>query len=170
MASVDVTGIEEARVAVAALRNVDADLRKEVNKQTRSVLNPIWRDEINSRTSHPMDSRVLAKNARVTAGTRPALVAAKSSRALSGGLVPSQSWQAYEFGGNRHKVKEYTGRSPKGKSYRMKRKTQRQLPQKTKGGRVLIPSTQASIGRIGSLWSQTSIWLVFEALKKGFGS
>ncbi|KLN34571.1 hypothetical protein FB00_11225 [Cellulosimicrobium funkei] len=167
MSRVRVDGIREARAASYALRRVDADLRKDINAQARGVLNEIWQGEVAERSGHPMDARVLQKGARVATGARPYLAAATSSRALSGGLVPSESWRAFEFGANRHERVAYSRTSPKGKRHQVIRKTKRQLPQKTKGGRVLYPAVAATAPRIFALWSQNAIRLVFEALKKG---
>lgn len=167
MAGVNVSGVREARLAATALRSVDRDLRREVNKQTRTVVNPVWRESVDDHGSSRMDERVLRAGARVATGTRPALIGASSRRQLRGGLVPVDDWRAWEFGADRERFTSYRTRSPNGKRYTARRRTRRQLPPTTKGGRVLYPAVSDALPRVAALWSQTAVWLTFEALRKG---
>ena len=167
MARVDVSGIREARLAATALRAVEPDLRKAVNKSTREVVNPVWREAIETRARRRLDDVVLRRGARVATGTRPALVAASSRKAMSGGLIPADDWPVIEFGGRRGVTTTYTRRSRNGGTHRVTRHTRRQLPERTPGGRVLYPALAEALPRVASLWSQTAVRLVFEALRRG---
>lgn len=152
---------------MVALRSVDADVRKAVNASVRSVVNPLWQSVVQANATYLVDTRVLAVGARVAVGAKPSLVAASSNRALSGGLVPSRDWRSFEFGAAREARITYDGRSPKGTTYRMTRRTRRQLPAINKTGRTLYPSV-ADIGpRVFALWAQTSIRTIFDAFQKG---
>lgn len=167
MPSVNVSGVREARLAATALRNVDAELRKAINAQTRGVVNPIWREAVDQHKGRRLDDAVLRKGARVATGARAALVAASSRRALTGGLVPADEWAPVEFGANRAKVTTYRRRSRGGGTHAVTRHTARQLPTRSKGGRVLYPAVKDVLPRIAALWSQTAVRLTFEALRKG---
>lgn len=162
-----VTGLREARAASLALRSVDREVRSDINKQVRSVVTPVWKGEVESRAATPMDKTVLAKGVRVASGTSPTLVAASSSRVLSGGLKPSEDYRAFEFGANRNEKTTYSATSKKGKRYQVTRRTKRQLPTNRKSGRVLHPAVAEMGPRVMALWTQTAIRRIIEAFKEG---
>lgn len=168
MPRVNVSGVREARLAATALRAVDRDLRREINAQTRTVVNPVWRTEVRDHTRTCQDATILEKGARVATGARPRLVAASSRRALSGGLVPSEEWQAWEFGTSAKGVKtRYRRRSQNGGSHIVLRRTRRQVPNRNAKGRVLYPAVREVLPRVAALWSQTAVYLTFKALRGG---
>lgn len=162
-----VTGPREAQAAVVALRSVDRQVRSDINRQTRAVVNPAWQGAVSDRLVTKMDGLVLGKGVRVSTGATPTLVGASSGRALSGGLVPNQSWKGWEFGASRNEKTTYTARSKNGKTFKVTRRTKRQLPNMKKGGRVLFPAAAEMGPRIAALWTQTTIWRIIEALEKG---
>lgn len=162
---VRVDGVREARLAATALRRADPALRREATAQIRTAVNPIWRESVESGTSSRVETAVLRKGARVTAGARPALNAATSRRPLRGGLVPAESWRAFEFGARRNVRETYRGRRGSTR-FDVTRRTRRQLPPVTKGGRVLYPAVADALPRVASLWAQTAVWVVFESLRE----
>lgn len=168
MPSVNVSGVREARLAATALRNVEPELRKAINADTRATVNPLWREAIGGRAASRLDQRVLARGARVATGARPALIAASSRRALRGGLEPATDWPVVEFGAkDRNTRSTYSRRTPSGKTARVTRRTRRQLPAHRAGGRVLFPAAAEVLPRVAALWAQTAVRLTFEALRKG---
>lgn len=163
-----IDGPREARAASTALRAIDAETRKQVNKQTRAVVNPAWQSEVKSRTRTKQDDLILAKGTRVNVGARPVLTAANSGKALRGGLVPNQVWAKWEFGSSKRDLrKTYTGRSPKGKQYKVTRRTSQQMPPRIGKGRVLYPAVSDTGPRVYALYTQTTIRAIYDALKKG---
>lgn len=145
------------------MKAMDRSLRSDVNRETRSMAGPVWKQEIQSRVRTPMDTRVLAKGAALRAGNPPVLVAATSNRKLRGGLVPGNDWKWFEFGANRNKTKTYSRRSKNGGKHQVTRHTARQLPAHQKGGRVVFPAVADIAPRIASLWVQTVVRKVYEA-------
>lgn len=164
-----VEGPREARAAAAALRVIDADVRKQVLAQTRGVASAAWREEVADAAQSRMDELVLAKGARMNVGARPTLVAATSRRPLRGGLVPAEEWRPFEFGASkgREATTTYRTTSRGGRQYQVTRRTRRQLPPFRKGGRVLFKAVAASGPRMFALWTQTTIRAVIEAFEKG---
>jgi hypothetical protein len=163
--TVRLDGIEEAAAVVAALKNVDKDTRTAVNKQTRSVVSPVWQDEVMGRVSTPMDKTVLGTGVRVaTAALGFTLHGANNKKTLSGGLVPVESWKAWEFGANRNTATTYQGRR-RGKNFKVKRHTKRQLPARNQSGRVLFPAVADVFPRVASLWTQTAMYNLYQAFK-----
>lgn len=161
---VRIDGVREMEAAVVALRGIDKDVRRDLTKQTRAVVGPVWKQQVEKNATRAMDRAVLVPGTRVNVGARPALIAASSRRALRGGLVPSESWRAYEFGGKRGLTKEYRGRRG-GKTFPVRRHTKRQLPEFKKGGRVLYPAVAEIAPRVFALWAQTVVRLVYKAFE-----
>lgn len=152
------------RAAALALKLIPRDLRNDINRETRRVLNPVWREAVASRAVTKMDKLVLAKGARVAPGNPTQLLAATSKRPLSGGLVPNDrdAAAAYEFGTpDRNDTTTYKRRGAT-----VTRHTERQLPWRAQNGRVVYQAF-ADIGpRIASLWIQTIVRRIYEAHEK----
>lgn len=158
-------GVRDAVAASYALRRVDTELRAEMTRNIRAVVTPMWKGAVSERGRRRVDEAVLTKGARVNAGARPALVAASSRRALSGGLVPRDEWQGFEFGRTNDSPTTYSRRSPTGGRHSVTRHTRRQLPPRYADGRVLYKAVGAIGARVFSLWAQTAIRTVFDALE-----
>lgn len=164
--TVRLDGVEEAAAVVAALRSVDKDIKKAVNAQVRSVVTPVWKDEVTDRIRRPMDQLVLGTGVRVsTVASGFVMHAANNRRVRSGGLVPVETWKAWEFGGLRGKTKTYPRRSPNGTKHSVTRHTKRQLPEFKPTGRVLFPATAEVLPRVASLWTQTALYHLYQAFK-----
>lgn len=161
---VRVDGVRELQAAAVALRGIDKDMRRDITKGTRAVVGPVWKQAVEKNATRPMDRAVLVPGTRVNVGMRPSLIAASSRRSLSGGLVPTDDWKAYEFGGKRGLTKKYRGRRG-GKTFDVTRHTKRQLPEFKKGGRVLYPAVADIAPRVFALWAQTVVRLVYKAFE-----
>jgi hypothetical protein len=148
----------ELRAAVLAMKAANRSLRSDINKATRRVLSPIWKQAVESRATYARDARVIAKGAKVKAGNPAVAQAATSTKALSGGLVPSRNWAWVEFGSERTKVSEYTRKNRRnGGTHTVRRHTQRGLPPRYRTGRIAYPAFAEVAPRIISLWVQLII-------------
>ena len=163
----DVEDARELQAAVLALKAMDRTLVRDINRDTRSVLNGPWQQEVKSRARTTMDSRVLATGARIKAGNPPVAVAASSTRAIgkTRRLKPAERWQGWEFGSDRNAYSRYTGTSPKGKKYPVARRTTRHLPPRTRQGRVVYPAFAAIAPRAVELWLQTIVRKTYDAFE-----
>jgi hypothetical protein len=119
------------QAAVLAFKAADRALRKDINDATRATFNEPWKSGITGRARTLLERRVLVPGARIAAGNPPSFVAASSTRALSGGLVPAVQWPAAEFGSNRY----------------------RQLPARRRKGPV-FETLDDMTGRVPRLWAQ----------------
>lgn len=162
-----VRGSRELRAAVLALKAARREVRNDINRATRQTLAPIWKQEVGQRARTTQDQRVLARGARIAAGNPPSVVAASSRRALSGGLVPVESWHAVEFGANRDAVTTYQRTSPGGVVHQVTRHTRRGLPPRYRSGRVLYPAVAGTIPRLAALWVQLIVRKFNEAAETG---
>lgn len=151
------------RAAVLAMKRADSGVRRDVAARMRETMNPAWRQAVESRARTNMDARILGKGARIGGGNPPQLVAASSTRKLSGGIAPNTDWQAYEFGANREKTATYTTHSRKGKAYKVTRHTARQLPPRTARGRVLYPAAAEILPRVAAYFVQSVVRAFMDA-------
>lgn len=158
------------RAVALALKLIDRKTRNDINRETRSTLNPVWRGIVNLNATSEMDRRILAKGARVAAGNPTVLIAASSKKALSGGLVPDDraTAAAFEFGSNeRNRVKSYERKNRSGSgSHTVKRHTARQMPAPSKG-RVVYSSFAEIAPRLTSLWVQIVVRNIYKAHEEG---
>lgn len=154
---------KELRGAAIALKMVERDLRNKINRETKAELDPVWKNEVESRISSARDARIFKTGTRIAGGNPPVAYSMTSKRKMRGGLVPVDQGRAFEFGGNRNAVRTVEGRSPKGKRYTYKRHTQKQLPPTYAGGRIVTPAIKAVLPRMASLWAQTVVKSILDA-------
>ena len=168
---ISVRDSDELRAVVLAFKVLPRAIRNEINRATRETLNPIWQDEIRSRLVSPMDARVLGTGVRVKAGNPPSVQAATSTRAIgrTRRLRPADSWYAFEFGAADIET-TYQRTSSKGTRHTVKRHTRRQLPARTRDGRVIFPAYHAAVPRMASRWVQGVVRLIHEAAEGKAGS
>lgn len=158
----------EIRAAILAMRRIPTDLRRDLNKNIRTTFNPIWQEEVGSRTSGGLDQAFL-KGTRIKSGNPPAFVAASSKRKITksgGGVIPLQHWPGLEYG-SRGRVSTYTRTSPRGISHNVERTTTNHLRGRSKQGRVLGPSMTTLLPRLSSFFAQSVIRTFLDALDEG---
>lgn len=144
---------------------MDRNLRNDINRSTKAMLDPIWKQAVANNATTDLDRQVIAKGARVKGGNPPEAIAASSRRATNGGLVPQDLWPVIEFGGRSNKVETYETRSPKGKTYNATRHTARQLPRRDNSGRVAYAALAQVTPRVVSLWVQMIVAKTYEAFE-----
>ena len=161
-----VTDTRATQAAVLALKAADRDLRKRINTATRQTMSPVWRSLVEQNAGTRLESRVIARGARIAAGNPPTAIAASSARALSGGLVPAHQWAAVELG-MAPRTRTYTRTSPKGRSHSVSRRIGTAFRARRTSGYVALPAF-AEIGpRMVSLWVQLIVKTYHDAAEKG---
>jgi hypothetical protein len=154
----------ELKAVVLAFARLQNTVKNEINKATRSTLNPIWQGEVRQNVRTRMDAKVVAAGVRVKAGNPPVLQAAQSVRAIDGRLRPADDWQGWEFGSSsRSATTTYTRKSKKGGTHKVTRHTMAQMPPMRRQGRVAYPAMAETVPRIAALWVQTVVRVVHEA-------
>ena len=148
------------QAALLALKTVGKETKAQVRKYTRPMVQQEWKKGLEAKSSSKLDQKVLVKSASVT--VRDTNVVLKSG--AKGKL--KELTKPVEFGSDRDSWREYQGRSPKGKSYKVKRHTRRQLAWHRREGRLVYPTANDLIPRIASLWVQTVIKTFYEALER----
>jgi len=157
----------ELQAAVLALKQLPRDLRLDINKATRDVMNGPWKQAVEAHATSPMASRVLATGARIKAGNPPVAQAATSSRAIGRDrrIRPVDVWPGYEFGANRNVYSRYKRTSPNGKVHTVERRTQRHLPNRNRKGYAVYPAFAEMAPRVTSLWVQIIVRKTYDAFE-----
>lgn len=153
-----------------ALRLMDKDLRRDINKAARDTMNPVWQGLVKLEAQSPGTYAVLVPGTRVAAGNPPSARAGSSTRKLSGGGIPADLAHHYEFGvGNPDQMgKPYQRKNRKtGGTHTVTRRTMRQLPKREAKGRVVYPAFAEMGPRLASLWVQIVVRKTHEAFEAG---
>lgn len=147
MAFVSVRQSAQLKATVLALQAAPREIRGDVRKQTRAVAAPEWKAAMERNATTVQQTRMLVATARITTTDMTVRVRSAGSRrkALSGGATPVQYGRAWEFGARR----------PHG----------RQLPRARPSGYVFYPALAEMAPRIISLWVQTAMRVVHNALE-----
>lgn len=156
----------ELQALLLALRGFDRDLQKEIRQRTKAIAQPAWQQEVAERAETKLEQKVLASTARVQVSNQNVMLrSAAIGRSLSGGLKPSASFAAVEFGANKVAT-TYQTHSKKGKPYQVTRRTREQLRPRNKKGYVVFPAAAAMIPRLAALWAQTTVRTFYETIER----
>ena len=162
---------DDARLdsVVFGLKLVERETRNRINRETRASLKPIWTTELDKQLAgtRTFTSRLLAGR-RVAAGNPPVLYAATSRRGVgkSKRLNPNDDSYLAEFGGYSTRYSRYQRRSPNGGSHTVERRTMLGLPPRINRGRVVYPAAAETAPRLASLWVQTFVRSIYEAVEE----
>ena len=149
---IDVRQSPELQAALFAMKAADRGLRLDIYAEARSTMVPQWTAELEKHAQTPFDRAVILKGARVSVGTQGFnVLAAQSSKALSGGFVPSANWYADEFGARRHSV-TFKQHSRAGNEYERTMVAGRQLPGRVKDGRIAFKSASIVGTHLVGVW------------------
>ena len=137
--------------AADLFRRADKDLQKRMRQTVNREITP-WLASAIRRNGKSAVDRKIAGSARVRTGQNPAVVV--PGRKLSGGATAASAdiVRVYEFGGNRNYKGRYTGRSPRGRSYRVERRTQRMIPFQRPQGRFVYPAVAEAAPMLVGAW------------------
>lgn len=153
---------------IYGLKLVERDTKNQINRATRANLKPIWQQELSRRMSGSDDfTRKMIGKGLVAGGNPPVMRAATSRRALSpGGLVPDSDYFLAEFGGRSTLYSRYRRRSKNGGTHDVRRRTMLGLPPAIRNGRVAYPAASDVAPRMASMWVQTFVRSVYDAVEE----
>lgn len=161
----DVTKSRELQATIYALRSVDKTLAKQIRQQTKRVAGAEWQRALERRASTQLEQRVLSATSVITVSNQNVRAASASKgRPLSGGLSPKLHGHAVEFGANAAPT-TYERTSPRGTVHRVRRTVGTQLRPRNAQGYVFWPTAREMIPRLASLWVQTTVRTIGNALE-----
>lgn len=150
------------RDLAVAYRTIPAELRKQINRHTKSEAQPIWKAETRERAVTRIQQRVLVDSAKVGVTNRNVLLRSGATGKLRSGTPVINLASAAEFG--RPAAAPVQSRSKRGKTYT--RTTGSLFGERDRRGKVVFPAASASISRFASLWIQTTVRTLHEAGEK----
>lgn len=157
-------GPRELRAAVLAMRRADKAIRSDISKDLRSVMSPEWASALAQHHTGIPQEKILLAGARIAPGNPPVIVAANSRRKMGRALIPSDMWQAWEYGAGGKKPTTYDRQNRKaGGTHKVTRDTHAGLPAFRKNGRVIGPAVKRFLPRIASYWVQSVVRAFMDA-------
>jgi hypothetical protein len=153
-----------------ALRLMDKELRKDVNKATRDTLGPEWKKLVEQEAFTAGNAAILSPGTRIQAGNPPVAKAAGSVRKLSGGGRPADLAHLAEFGsGNPERFSKPYDRKNRstGGTHKVRRRTLRQFGPRVREGKAVYPAFAELAPRAAALWAQIVVRTTHEAFEKG---
>lgn len=165
MVGIDATQSKELQAVILALKGADKTFQAQVRKRTQAEILPDWKTELAAAAVTPLEQHVLAATAVVRASNQNVTLLSGSKGKLRAGVPNSQVAAAVEFGGDPKAKTTYESKSRKGKTYTETRRTQVQLGQRIRAGKVVYPVAEKMIPRFASLWVQTAIRTMYDAFE-----
>ena len=157
---ISVFASKDLQTLLQALKQTEPEIRKQINKQTRTMALPVWK-EATAGNANTRYEAGLARTAKVGVTAQNVFLRAGSTGKI-GNVGADIIARPIEFGAKRE---EY--RYVKGKRGYYKRRTMRQFRLPRPRGYVIYPAAANVIPRIASLWVQTSIRTIAEQIEKG---
>lgn len=154
----DVRRSPALRALIQTLATVDNEVAKQVRQQSKRVIVPEWKKGLAERAPASIFFNRLVNPSTAYVSDRGVKLIAGSNAA---NMFPRET----EFGAYREDFKEYTGRRGS-KTFKVKRRTQRQFWHYKKSGHVVYPTVSDMVPRIASLWAQTAIRTIHELVEK----
>lgn len=162
----DVFQSRELLATVLAIKSVDKTLRKINRRETKRIAAPEWRKALAQHADTRLEHRVIVDTAVVSVSDQNVRIqSASKGRPLSGGFNPKADYHAVEFGADRAKATTYQ-RTRKGTRHKVTRRTAVGLrPRRWPTGYVFFPTARKFVPRMASLWVQTTVRTIANALE-----
>jgi hypothetical protein len=153
---------KDLQLVASVAANLEPELSKQLNAQTRQHAEPVWREEVRERASSRLQVRALSDTAKVSVTRQNVFLKSAGTGRLSSGVRASKVAAGAEYGAwSETRVKT---RSRKQKSY--ERRMGDGFPRVRRGGHVIHQSVGAVVPRIASLWAQTAFRTVADLFEK----
>lgn len=171
MLRISVFDSKELQATILGIRAANKTVRAEIRRFTQAEVSPDWKTALAEHAETTLEHRVLADTSRVKVSDQNVtLSAATVGRPLSGkgSAKPADIARAVEFGANRNGTTTYSRRTRKGKTATVhNRHTRHQFRAQNRQGYVVYPSAAQMIPRYASLWVQTCIRTIMDAVDGG---
>lgn len=141
----------EVLAAADLFARADRDLAKEMRRVIAREVNP-WLQSAIRRNGRTEQDRRIASSARIRSGSNPAVVVPGGRFSGGASARTADIVRVYEFGGRREYIGRYLGRSPRGRAYPVRRKTQRQIPDPNRQGRMIYAAVADAAPMLVGAW------------------
>ncbi|GAB3608591.1 hypothetical protein GCM10027414_07160 [Humibacter ginsengiterrae] len=162
---------KELQATVLAIRAANRELRGNIRRFTREEIANDWSHDLAEQATTHIEHRVLVDSARVTVSNQNVTLKSGGVGGRLGGkgsAKPADIVSAVEFGADQGHVATYASRRRKGKAFEVKnRHTHHQFKAPNRKGYVVYPAAAREIPRYASLWVQTCIRTIMDAVDGG---
>lgn len=156
----------ELLATIYAIRSLDKTIAKMNRQETKRIAAPEWKRALAERADTRLEHRVLVDTSVVSVSNQNVRVqSASKGRPLTGGLAPKADYPAIEFGADRSRKTTYQRRGPSGRPHKVTRHTARGMKPRNGSGYVFFPAAREMIPRLASLWVQTTVRTIANALE-----
>lgn len=156
----------ELLTVLRGLRNLDRDTKRHTRQSLKGMVLEAWQAALRSRATTALESRVLAATGRARVSDQNVrLTSASLSRSLSGGLKPSESYGPVEFGAPPRPGATERVTNRQGTTFTRQRDPNKPFKAPNRRGYVVYPSAAEIIPRVMSMYVQTFVRAIYEALE-----
>lgn len=153
------------QAAVLAIRSANTGLQAEIRKYTKAELAPAWAEQMHENASTRLEAYALADTARVSVSNQTVRLSAGTVNAgLSGGLDVKKNYAPIEFGADQKSVSTFTSTSANGRKFKVTRHNHRQFAAPRRNGYLFYPTVASLVPRFASLWVQTAMRTIGDAI------
>jgi hypothetical protein len=160
---IDARASRELQATILGLQGVQKDIQAEIRRFTRELLAPEWRNALLGHALTRQEVR-LAESGRVKVSNQNVTLQAAGVGSSKTFDVKTLG-RATEFGASPGKVSTYQRRSQTGRMSTVKRHVQTGFRLPRRNGYVVFPTAQQMIPRYASLWVQTVVRGLHEAVE-----
>lgn len=139
------------------MEDVGTEVTTALGAHVPPIASTVWSDSTVLKHATTPQDRMALSGSRVRASARSATFTGATRSRLG------DDWPAVEFGSTGQKVATYMGRRGTLR-FPVRRHTQRQLPGRDRGGRVLFRYGKEAIRRVMSAYAQTIVRTIHEVL------
>lgn len=144
-----------------ALKGMDAELRSRITRGTRAMVEPAWREELQSSGPNRLQSATLVRTARTSVSANSLTLKSGTVGRLTHGTRASEIARAVEFGADPALVTRYKRKGP-GRAASVTRHTRPGLGPIRAKGKVVYPALERFVPRAAALMVQTTARLMHE--------
>jgi hypothetical protein len=148
------------RSLLLVMRNTPSETRRQMNKASKAAMVPIWKEEVTANAETRLQHRVLVDSATVGVTARNAFLRSGGTGTLRTGTPVSMLAQATEWGLASDRT--VASRSRAGTEYT--RRAGNAFGPRRRDGHVVWKAARRSIPRIASLWIQTAMRTLLDAI------
>lgn len=154
MIRIDVTASRELTAMARALRYIDREWLSIWAKETRTKVEPMWREELEASRPNRLQRAVLVGTSRVSVSRRSIVLKAGAVGKLSSGARPRDLARAVEFGQDPSLRTRYTRKdkpTPAPAQHTVTRRTARPVGPKAPRGKVVWPALERFVPRAAAV-------------------
>ena len=157
LVKLDVRQSRELQATILALKTATAQIRKDINKEAKNKIRPLWQQELNARARGRMEQKLIVEKNNASATQTNVKVQAARGFDLSGGLDPETGWPGAEFGARSRRVEQGDVSKRSRRPYPRSQWINRQFRGRQAYGVIAFDAASATMTQIVGIWVRTVV-------------